>query len=143
LAPAAGMLAVSELVDRLGVVSALDAGIGPIKTGSRGLSGGQLLVSLAGAQLLGQDVLAGLDRVRADRCGAVLLPVPTPPSTTAGSLARRLARGSWLGWRPACRWRRTCWPGTRTCAHAARTCCGGRCGGGLGDRGETEQRVLA
>ena len=52
LAPAAGMLAVSELVDRLGVVSALDAGIGPIKTGSRGLSGGQLLVSLAGAQLL-------------------------------------------------------------------------------------------
>ncbi len=61
------MLAVSELVDRIGVVSALDAGIGPIKTRDRGLSGGQLLVSSAGAQLLGQVVLAGLDRVRGRR----------------------------------------------------------------------------
>ena len=89
LTPAAGMLAVSELVDRLGVVSVLDGRIGPIKQRDRGLSGGALLTSLAGAQLLGQDVLAGLDRVRADTAGRALLAVPTPPSTTAGSLARR------------------------------------------------------
>ena len=97
LTPAAGMLAVSELVDRLGVVSALDAGIGPIKTRNRGLSGGQLLVSLAGAQLLGQDALAGLDRVRADTAGRVLSVVPTLASTTAGSLARRFGPGQLAG----------------------------------------------
>ncbi|MGI8445952.1 MAG: IS1380 family transposase [Streptosporangiaceae bacterium] len=115
LTPAAGMLAVSELVDRLGVVQALDAGIGPVKARNRGLSGGQLLVSLAGAQLLGQDVLAGLDRVRADTAGRVLCAVPTPASTTAGSLARRFGPGQlggvedglarlvarWLGLLPA------------------------------------------
>ena len=85
----AGMAAVSGLVDRLGVVESLDRHIGSLKTRDRGLSGGQLLVALAGAQLLGQDSLAGLDRLREDVAGAVLAPVPTPPSTTAGSLGRR------------------------------------------------------
>jgi len=116
LTPAAGMLAVSELVDRLGVVSALDAGIGSFKTRNRGLSGGQLLVSLAGAQLLGQDALAGLDRVRADAAGAVLLPVPTPASTTERWRAG-LVRDSWPGWRLA-------WPGWWT---AGWGCCGRGC----------------
>jgi hypothetical protein len=54
-------------------------------------------VSLAGAQLLGQDALAGLDRVRADTAGRVLSVVPTPASTTAGSLARRFGPGQLAG----------------------------------------------
>lgn len=59
----AGLVAVDELTARLGLVTELDAGIGPIKQRQRGLTGGQLLVGMASAQLLGQDCLAGLDRV--------------------------------------------------------------------------------
>jgi hypothetical protein len=83
----AGLLAVDELTERLGMVSELDAGIGPIK--QRGLTGGQLLLGMATAQLAGQDCLAGLDRVRADAGSALLTEAPVAPSTTAGSLAGR------------------------------------------------------
>lgn len=83
------MAAVRELVDKLAVVATLDEQIGPIKTRARGLSAGELVLSVACAQLLGQDALVGLDRVRADTAGQELSPVATPASTTAGSLARR------------------------------------------------------
>jgi hypothetical protein len=83
------MAAVSELVGKLAVVATLDEQIGPIKTRDRGLSGGELVLSVACAQLLGQDALVGLDRVRADTAGQELSPVVTPASTTAGALARR------------------------------------------------------
>jgi len=86
---ATGLVVVSELVDRLGVVQALDAGIGPIKQRARGVTGGQLLVSVACAQMAGEDFLVGLDRRRADPAGEVLAPVGTPASTTVGGLARR------------------------------------------------------
>lgn len=89
LTPAAGLLAVSELVARLGVVEALDAGIGEIKERARGLGGGQLLVAVACAQMAGETFLVGLDRRRADTAGEALGPVGTPASTTAGGLARR------------------------------------------------------
>jgi len=90
LTPAAGLLAVSEVVARLGVIEALDAGIGPIKARRRGLSAGELLVALSCAQMTGEDFLVGLDRRRADTAGEVLGPVPTPASTTAAGLARRI-----------------------------------------------------
>ena len=48
-----GMVAVTERVDRLGMVTLLDAAIGPIKARDRGLSGGQLLGGMAAAQLAG------------------------------------------------------------------------------------------
>ncbi len=35
-----GMAAVTELVDRLGMITLLDAGIGPIKSRDRGVTGG-------------------------------------------------------------------------------------------------------
>ena len=38
-----GMVAVTELVDRLGMIRLLDAAIGPIKVRDRGFSGGELL----------------------------------------------------------------------------------------------------
>ena len=95
LTPAAGLLAVAELVDRVGVTSALDEAIGPIKQRARGLSGGEFLVGLACAQLAGEDYLVGLDRRRADTAGGMLAPVPTAPSTTAATLAKRFDGSKW------------------------------------------------
>jgi Transposase DDE domain group 1 len=90
-----GMVAVTELVDRLGMVKLLDAVIGPIKTRDRGFTGGQVLVGIAAAQLAGEDFLVGLDRQRADSAGQQLAPVPGLSSTTAAGLARRLSDGQW------------------------------------------------
>ena len=92
----AGIAVVSEMIDRLGVVAALDTAIGPIKSRDRGATAGQLLVSLAQAQLCGHDYLVGLDRVRADPAAGALSAVPIPASTTAASLARRLSVEQWL-----------------------------------------------
>jgi hypothetical protein len=89
LTPVSGVVAVTELVTRLGLVNALDDAIGPIKQRDRGLSGGELLVSLAQAQMLGGDFLVSLDRRRADVTGEALSAVPTPASTTAAALAAR------------------------------------------------------
>lgn len=96
LTPVAGLLAVTELVDRLGVVSALDEAIGPIKQRARGQSGGEFLTALAAAQMAGEDYLVGLDRRRADAAGASLSPTATPPSTTAATLAKRFDTDRWL-----------------------------------------------
>jgi Transposase DDE domain group 1 len=90
-----GMVAVTELVHRLGMITLLDAAIGPIKARDRGLSGAQLLVGMACAQLAGEDFLVGLDRYRADVAGQVLAPVPGVSSTTAAGLARRFTEGQW------------------------------------------------
>jgi hypothetical protein len=90
-----GMVAVTELVDRLNMITLLDAAIGRIKVRDRGYTGGQLLVGLACAQLAGQDFLVGLDRFRADVAGQVLAAVPGLSSTTAAGLARRLSDGQW------------------------------------------------
>ena len=90
-----GMMAVTELVDRLAMIKLLDAAIGPIKSRDRGFSGGQLLVGIAAAQLAGEDFLVGLDRQRADQAGQVLAAVPGLASTTAAGLARRFTDGQW------------------------------------------------
>jgi hypothetical protein len=90
-----GMVVVTELVERLDMVKLLDAAIGPIKARDRGLSGGQLLVGMAAAQLAGEDFLVGLDRYRADVAGQVLAPVPGLSSTTAAGLARKFTDGQW------------------------------------------------
>ncbi len=95
LTPVAGTLAMTELVDRLGLIERLDASIGPIKERRRGFSGGQLLVGMAVAQLAGEEFLVGLDRQRADVVGQLLAPVAGLGSTTAAGLARRLSPGQW------------------------------------------------
>ncbi len=61
------LAAVTKLVDRLGMITLLDAAIGPIKARERGFIGGELLVGLAAAQLAGQDFLVGWTATR--RCG--------------------------------------------------------------------------
>lgn len=88
-----GLAAVTELVDRLGVIERLDAAVGPIKTRERGLSAGQVLVGMAAAQLCGEDFLVGLDRHRADVAGQAMTPVPGLAATTAVGLARRFTEG--------------------------------------------------
>ncbi len=95
LTAVSGMVAVTALVDRLNMIKLLDAAIGPIKARDRGHWGGQLLVGLAAAQLVGEDFLVGLDRQRGDVAGQVLAPVPGLSSTTAAGRARRLSDGQW------------------------------------------------
>jgi len=95
LTPVSGMAAVTELVERLGVVEALDEAVGPIKTRARGHTAGQVLVGVACAQLAGEDFLVGLDRRRADVAGQVISPVPGLSSTTAAGLARRFSSDQW------------------------------------------------
>jgi hypothetical protein len=51
----AGLAAVTELCDRLGVIGALDAAVGPIKQRDRGLGAGELLCGIAAAQLAGSS----------------------------------------------------------------------------------------
>ena len=91
----AGLAAVTVLCGRLGVISALDTAVGPIKQRERGFGAGQLLTGIAAAQLAGEDFLTGLDRQRADAAGQQITPVPGLASTTAAGLARRITPAQW------------------------------------------------
>jgi hypothetical protein len=93
LTPNAGMAAISELCDRLGVIGAL---VGPVKQRARGFAAGQLLTGIAAAQLAGEDFLAGLDRHRADAAGQLLTPVSGLAPATAAGVARRVTGAQWL-----------------------------------------------
>jgi hypothetical protein len=97
------MAAVTELVERLGVVEALDTAVGPIKIRARGYTAGELLVGVAAAQLAGEDFWVGLDRRRADVAGQVICPVPGLSSTTAAGLARRVRCDQWGRWKAVSR----------------------------------------
>jgi hypothetical protein len=92
LTPVSGVVAVAELVGRLGVSAVLDDAVGVIKQRDRGLSAGQFLVAVAQAQMCGAEFWTGLDRRRADTAGEALSAVPTPASTTAVELAERFGR---------------------------------------------------
>ena len=89
LTAVSGVVAVAELVGRLGVTAALDDAVGSIKQRDRGLSAGQFLVAVARAQMCGAQFWTGLDRRRADTAGEALSAVATPASTTAVQLADR------------------------------------------------------
>ena len=95
LTPNAGLAAITGLCDRLGVISALDTAVGPIKQRERGFGAGGLLTGIAAAQLAGEDFLTGLDRQRADAAGQQITPVPGLASTTAAGLARRFTPAQW------------------------------------------------
>jgi hypothetical protein len=95
LTPNAGLAVITELCGRLGVISALDAAVGPIKQRDRGFGAGELLCGIAAAQLAGEDFLTGLDRQRADGAGQQITPVPGLASTTAAGLARRVTPAQW------------------------------------------------
>jgi hypothetical protein len=90
-----GLIAVTELVERLDVIGRLDAAIGSFKQRRRGHTAGEVLVGIAAAQLAGEDFLVGLDRQRADCVGQELAPVPGLAATTAAGLANRFSEGQW------------------------------------------------
>ena len=105
----AGMVCVRETVRALGLVDAIDGFVGPIKQRARGVTAGELVVSLAECLLGGGDFLADLDRARADEVGAGLRSVAVPPaSTTAASLAARFGpderAGVQVAWAEAIAW---------------------------------------
>lgn len=89
LTPVSGVVAVAELVGRLGVTAAFDDAVGGIKQRDRGLSAGEFLVAVAQAQMCGAQFWTGLDRRRADTAGEALSAVVTPAATTAVQLADR------------------------------------------------------
>src|SRR5207247_5407973 len=89
LTPASGVVAVAELVGRLGVTTALNDAVGSVKQRDRGLSAGEFLVAVAQAQMCGALFWTGLEQRRADTAGEALSAVATPASTTAVELARR------------------------------------------------------
>ena len=109
LTSSSGLAAVSELCDRLGVIEAIDAAVGPVKQRDRGFGAGELLTGIAAAQLAGEDFLVGLDRQRADVAGQQIAPVPGLSSTTAAGLARRITAGRGGPWRAWRRSRSGCW----------------------------------
>jgi hypothetical protein len=89
LTAVSGVVAVAEVVGRLGVVAGLDDAVGAIKQRDRGLSAGEFLVAVAQAQMCGAQFWTGLDCRRADLAGEALSAVATPASTTAVQLADR------------------------------------------------------
>jgi hypothetical protein len=96
LTPYAGLAVSGELVRSLRLVELIDAELAavdrvtPVKQRRRGLSPGGLAVALAECQLVGGDCFDDVERVRADRAGALLRAVAEAPSApTARQLAYR------------------------------------------------------
>ncbi len=96
LTPFAGLLVTGEIARRTGLIELLDDGIAavrrarPIKVRRRGASPGELIVSLAEAQLAGGTHFEHLRALRADEPGAPLRAVERAP---APQTALRLAGG--------------------------------------------------
>ena len=97
LTSASGVVAVAELLARVGMTGALDDAVGEIKQRDRGLSAGEFLVAVAQAQMFGAQFWTGLDRRRADVAGEALSAVATPASTTAVGLAERFGPAQLAG----------------------------------------------
>ena len=89
LTPYAGLAVSGELARRVGVVGLIDAELSverrarAVKVRRRGLSAGELVVSLAECQLVGGSFFDHLEDVRADRAGAGLRAVAQTPSAPA------------------------------------------------------------
>ncbi len=99
LTPYGGLAITGQLVPALRLVALLDAELGqvrraaPVKLRERGLSAGELLVSLAECQLVGGECFSDVEQLRADGAGAPLRAVSEAPSAaTALQLAKRFRR---------------------------------------------------
>ena len=99
LTPFAGLVCVGELARRTRLVELVDAELAverraaPVKRRRRGVSGGELVVSLAESQLVGGECFDDIEALRADRAGAGLRAVGrVPAAATALRLAKRFRR---------------------------------------------------
>lgn len=97
LTPAAGVETVRELDRILGISTALTDAVDSVKERARGLTSGEVLISMASAQLAGTDFMVGLDRRREDIAGQFLEPVSTPASTTWAANAKRFTDSHFAG----------------------------------------------
>lgn len=95
----AGLVCVGELARRIGLVELVDGELaserraGPVKQRRRGVSGGELVVSLAESQLVGGECFDDIEDLRADVAGATLRAVArVPAAPTALQLAKRFRR---------------------------------------------------
>src|SRR5215210_6168136 len=96
LTPYAGLAVSGELARRVGLAGLIDCELAverrarPVKVRRRGLSAGELVVSLAECQLVGGSFFDHVEDVRADRAGARLRAVAgTPSAATALQNAKR------------------------------------------------------
>lgn len=99
LTPYAGLAVSGELARRLGLAELIDAELAverrarPVKVRRRGLSPGQLVVSLAECQLVGGSFFDHVEDIRADGAGAGLRAVAATPSAPAAlQNAKRFGR---------------------------------------------------
>ena len=99
LTPHAGLAIVGELARRTGLVGLLDGEIAAnrraaaVKERARGATPGELLTSLAEAQLAGAECFSDLEDIRADEAGAPLRAVAdVPSSSSALQVAKRFRR---------------------------------------------------
>jgi hypothetical protein len=99
LTPYAGLAISGRLVPALRLVALLDAELSqvrrarPVKLRGRGLSAGELLVSLAECQLVGGECFQDVEELRADGAGAALRAVSAAPSAPCAlQLAKRFRR---------------------------------------------------
>jgi hypothetical protein len=89
LTPYAGLAVSGELARRVGLAELIDAELSverrarPVKVRRRGVSPGELVVSLAECQLVGGSFFDHVEDVRADRAGARLRAVAGTPSAPA------------------------------------------------------------
>jgi DDE family transposase len=89
LTPFAGLAVSGELARRVGLAELIDGELAverrarPVKLRRRGLSPGELVVSLAECQLVGGSCFDHVEDVRADRAGAGLRAVAEMPSAPA------------------------------------------------------------
>jgi hypothetical protein len=89
LTPYAGLAVSGELARRVGLAELIDGELAverrapPVKVRRRGLSAGELVVSLAECQLVGGSFFDHIEDVRADRAGAGLRAVAATPSAPA------------------------------------------------------------
>jgi hypothetical protein len=82
LTPRAGLRLVAEVDRVLGLVASIDRHVGPTTARRRGLSAGELVVSMAETMLAGGDFMVDLDHQRADVAGAPLRAVRGIPAST-------------------------------------------------------------
>ena len=95
LTGSAGLLAVAELVRRVGLVGAVDSALPGFKVRRRGTSAGEFVTAMACAQLAGADHLVGLDHRRRDAVTESFWSFACPASSTVGGLARRIDEHAW------------------------------------------------
>src|SRR5215218_7197691 len=99
LTPYAGLACVGELARRTGLVELVDGELAserraaPVKRRRRGVSGGELVVSLAESQMVGGECFEDIEELRADEAGAPFRAVAgVPAAATALQLVKRFRR---------------------------------------------------